>query len=88
MAEEFEIHCQKGDVVETVDLAESIVEVQTVQYPEAVGEIEDVLGEQVAVPVDDVAVGNPLRQQWLSALDVAHREFIDAREPCRIHKVG
>jgi len=49
----FEVHGEERDVVEPVDEAEPIVEVEAVEHPRPVVEAEHVLGEQIAVPVHD-----------------------------------
>ena len=58
--EPFQVHGQEGDVVEAVDVAQAVVELQAVQRPGPVVEAEDVVGDQVAVAVDDAAAGAPV----------------------------
>jgi hypothetical protein len=53
VAEVFEVHGQERRVVEPVDVPEVVVEVQAVQEAGSVVEAVDVVGEQVAVAVDD-----------------------------------
>jgi len=44
-AEPFQVHREEGHVVEHVDVAQVVVELQAVQHPRAVVEAEDVVGE-------------------------------------------
>ncbi len=76
-AEVLQVHRKEGSVVEHVAPAEPGVELHAVEDPGAVVEAEDVLGEQVAVPVDDPSFGDPVREQPVPALQVGHRLATD-----------
>ena len=65
--EPFEVHREEGDVGQHVAVAQQGVELQAVQDAGAVVEAEDVLGEQVAVPVADVPAVLALPEQILAA---------------------
>ena len=58
-AEPFQVHGQERGVVEPVDPAQPVVELQAVQDPRPVLQAEDVLGQQVPVPVHDAATADP-----------------------------
>ena len=58
-AQPFQIHRQERDVVEDVDVAQVVVEVEAVQHPRPVGEAEHVVGDQVAVSVHHPPVDAP-----------------------------
>ena len=66
-----EIHGEERDVGEHVAVAELVGEVEAVQHARAVGEAEDVVGEEVAVPVAHPAVCHPLLEEPGPALHVA-----------------
>ena len=68
-AEPLEVHGQEGDVVQHVDVAQPVVELEAVEHPGSVGEAEDVLGEEVPVPVDDRARGDPVGEQAAPAVE-------------------
>ena len=53
----FQVHGQDGGVVDAVDRPEVVVELEAVEDAGAVAQAEDVLGEQIAVSVTDVAIG-------------------------------
>ena len=77
-AEPFQVHGEEGGVVEAVDVAQPVVELQAVQHARAVVEAEDVVGEQVAVAVDDPF--GPVPQQWRTAVDERQDERLDGAE--------
>ena len=55
--EELQIHCQEGGVVDDVQMAQGIVELEAVQDLHlAVRQAEDVVCEQVAMAVDDASI--------------------------------
>lgn len=54
-----------------------VVELQAVQHPGAVVEAEDVLGEQVAVSVDDPALFDAHVEQRLAAGEVPADQLLD-----------
>ena len=58
-ADAFQVHGEHGGVVDAVDSAEVVVELQAVQDAWPVVEAEDVVGEQVAMPVADAARRQP-----------------------------
>ena len=62
-AEALEVHGQEADVVQHVAPAEPIVELEPVEDAGTVVEAEDVLRQQVAVPIDDAAPGDALLEQ-------------------------
>ena len=62
-----EVHRQEPDVIQHIAPAEPVVELEPVEDARTVVEAEDVLGEQVAVPVDDAAPSDALVQQRRSA---------------------
>ena len=66
-AEPFEVHGEERHVVEAVEVAELVVELQAVQGARAVVEAEDVVGDEVAVAVDDPPVGAPVGEQRTAA---------------------
>jgi len=53
--------------VDAVEEAQPVVELQAVQHPRPVAQQEHVLGDQVAVPVDDALPAYPSVQQRPSA---------------------
>ena len=61
--EPLQVHGQERGVVEPVQPAQPVIEVQAVQDPRPVVEAEDVIGEQVTVPVDDAAIPDPRIEQ-------------------------
>lgn len=82
-AQLFQVHGKEGGVVQAVDVAELIVELQAVQDAGTVLEAEDVLGEQVAVAVDHPPLLDAGVEQPLATGEVAARETLDLR-----HSVG
>ena len=52
-AEPLQIHGQEGGVVKPVHPAQPVIEVQAVKNPRPVIQAEDVIGEQIAMPIDD-----------------------------------
>ena len=58
-AQPFQVHRQERDVVEDVDVAQVVVEVEAVQHPRPVGEAEHVVGDQVAVSVHHPPIDVP-----------------------------
>ena len=61
--EPLQVHGQERGVVKPVQPAEPVIEVQAVQDPRPVIKAEDVVGEQVTVPVDDAAIPDPRIEQ-------------------------
>ncbi len=84
-----EVHDQAGDVVEAVEPAQPVVEVEAVEHPGSVVEAEDVVGEEIPVPVEDPVLGDPaLEQRFASreevagaALDLGHQAVIEDVTP-------
>ncbi|WP_245668345.1 hypothetical protein [Nocardia xishanensis] len=69
-------------------MTQPVVEVQAIEDTEAVGECEDVLGEQISVSIDDAPFGDPIVEQLDAAVYVPHREVVDpirqdGRDPAR-----
>lgn len=58
-----DVHGQEGGVVEDVQPAQPVVELQAVERSGPVVEAEDVVGDQIGVAVDDVPVGDPRGEQ-------------------------
>ncbi len=58
-------------------MTQPVVEVQAIQDPKAVGEGEDLLGQQIPVPFENAPFGDPVVEQWDSAVQVPHREVVD-----------
>ncbi len=54
---------RNADVVQHIAPAEPVVELEPVKDAWTVGETEDVLGEQVAVPIDDAAASDAFVEQ-------------------------
>ncbi len=76
-AELFQVHGEEGGVVQTVDVPQTVVELQAVQDAGSVVEAEDVLGEQVAVAVDHAPLLDPRIEQPLAPGEVAAHEPLD-----------
>ena len=75
-----EVHGEERDVGEDVAAAELVREVEAVQHTRAVGEAEDVVSQEVAVPVADPPVCHPLFEEPGPALHVARgacRYFVE-----------
>ena len=83
-----EVHGQEADVVQDITPSQPLVELEPVEDPGTVVEAEDVLGEQIAVPVHDAAAGDALVQQSGSPVQVAVRELGDPGDEGRIEGVG
>ncbi len=64
----FQVHGEEGGIVEAVDVAQPVVEIQTVEHAWAVVEAEDVVGEQVAVPVHHPPLFDAHVEQPFSAM--------------------
>ena len=61
--EPFQVHGQEGDVVERVEVAQRVVELQAVEHPRPVVQAEDVVRDQIAVTVDDATTGDSIDEQ-------------------------
>ena len=57
-AQEFKVHREECGVIDAVDVAKVIVELQAVEQRRPVRQTEDVVGKQIGVPVDDPAIGD------------------------------
>ncbi len=79
-AEPLEVHREERHVEQDVLEPVAVVELEAVEDPRPVGEAEDVLGQQVAVPVADHAGGDALVEEGLTAGEVPLREPPDLRE--------
>ena len=58
--QELEVHREERGVIDSVDVAQIVVELQAVKYRQSLRRTEDVVGQQVSVPVDDAALGDAL----------------------------
>ena len=63
-AQVLQVHGQEGDVGERVAQTQAVVELQAVEDPRPVVEQEDVVGQQVSVPVDRAARRDPSSKRW------------------------
>ena len=52
-AQELQVHREEGGVVDAVDVAKFVVELQAVEQRRFALPAEDIVGEQIAVAVDD-----------------------------------
>ena len=57
-AEELQVHGQERGVVDDVDVAQPVVELQTVQQGGTVGQAEDIVSQQIGVSIDDPGLGD------------------------------
>ena len=62
-AQELEIHREEGGVVDAVDVAKFVVELQAVEQRRLAPDPENVVGEQIAVAVDDASFLDAAREQ-------------------------
>ena len=72
-----DIHGEKRDVVENIEVAQAVVELDAVEHARVVWQAEHVLGDQVAVAVDGQAGLGTLGQQRPPAIDVPQRKSGD-----------
>lgn len=75
--QEFQVHGQEGGVVDPVEMTQLVVEFEAVQQCRAAFDEEDVVGEQVAVAVNDVVLVDPAREQMPPAGDVLRGKTFD-----------
>ncbi len=75
--EPFQVHRQERDVVEPVQSAQPVVELQAVEHPGTVVEAEDVTGQQVAVPVDDPPLGDAPVEQGRAPVEELQGALLD-----------
>ena len=75
--EPFQVHRQERDVVEGVDVAQVVVEVEAVQDARAVMEAEHVVGDQIAVSVHDPSVRASSREELAPSGHEPGRQPID-----------
>ena len=68
--ETLEVHGEERRVGDDVADAQGVVELEAVEEPRPVGEAEDVVGQQIAVPVAAPAVGDPLLEQRPSPVEI------------------
>ncbi len=96
-AQAFEVHGQEGHVRQHVPVPQPVVDLEAVQDPGTVVETEDVVGQEVAVPVASPALGDaPV--EGLAAGEVAARQthhlgrhlLVEgvADEPLHLRRVG
>jgi hypothetical protein len=83
-AEMLEVHDQEREVVDHVDVAELVVELDAVQHPWPVVEQEDVVGQQVAMAVADPSVRDPVVEEHLATRQEAIGEHQGPREHRRV----
>ena len=76
-AESFQVHGQERSVVEPVDPAQPVVELQAVKDPRPVMKAEDILGQQVPVPVHDAAAADPGIEQGCASGQEPPRKPLD-----------
>ena len=76
-AEPLEVHGQEGHVIQPVEPAQVVVELQAVKDAGAVVEAEDVVGEQVTVAVDHPAGCHPAIEQCLASRKELVGELFD-----------
>jgi len=81
-AELLQVHGEEGGVVEAVDVAQVVVELQAVQDTGVV-EAEDVLGEQIAVTVPHPTLLDPRVEQALAPCQIAAHQPFHLRHPVR-----
>jgi hypothetical protein len=76
-AEPLALEIEVGDLVEGIHHPQARIELQAVDDPDLVIE-PDVLGPQVAVPIDDAAAAYPCRQHGAAFGEEAPLQAIDA----------
>ena len=81
-AEPLAFEAEEGDLVKRIDGAEPRIELQAVDDPDRVAE-KDVLGTQVAVPVEDAAVPDPPGQPVAPLREEAALDGVDAPHQSR-----
>jgi len=72
-----QVHSQESGVIEPVEVAQPIVELQAVQHPRAIIRDEDVSSEQVAVAIDDAPGALPGGQQRRSPVEETYRPALE-----------
>jgi hypothetical protein len=84
-AQPVEVHGQEGDIRQRVPPAQPVLELDAVEHPGTVIEQEDVVRQQVAVPVERPALGDPALEQQAPAGQVAGRQSVDLQHLVQIH---
>ena len=85
-AEELQIHRQEGGVVDDVDVAKPVVELQAVQQHRPVRQAEDVVGQQVGVTVDDAPAGDTPGEEHGAAGDEVIHQSSDIGDGLRVQR--
>jgi hypothetical protein len=67
MSEALEIHCEERDVGCNVVEAKAVVELKAIENPRSIIEAVDVIGLKVPMSIADLTVGDPPREQSISA---------------------
>ncbi len=75
-----EIHCQAGDVVDAVEVAQGVVRVEAIEDTGSVRQAEDVVGDQVAVTVDDTVVRETMVEQRPAPREIGPHPGVDEKE--------
>ena len=83
-----EVHREEGDVAQHVAVPQPVVEGQAVEHPRAVGQAEDVVGEEVAVAVAHPALGDAPLQQGAPAPQVRPGQGARALDALAGHDLG
>ena len=84
----FEIHREEPDVEQHVTPTQPVVELQAIEDPGPVVQAEDVVGEQVAVPVDDPSPSDAVGQQSAPAVQIPVSELTDPCEHRAVERTG
>ena len=69
-AEPLEVHREERDVGEHVAVAQGVVELEAVEHARTVVEAEDVVGQEIAVPVADPSARDPVEQQCGTSAEI------------------
>src|SRR5690242_627633 len=77
-AQMLEVGGEERRIVEHVDPAQPVVEIEAIQRLRPAVEAEDIVGGEVAVPVHAAATLSPFAEQGSAALDVPDGQVADA----------
>ena len=78
--EAFEVHREEADVIQHISPPQPVVELEAIEHTRAVIEAVGVVGEEVAVAVDDATTCDAILQQRVASLDVPMGEDTDLVE--------
>ena len=78
-AEELQIHRKEGRVIDAVDVAKFVVELQAVEQRRFAANPENVVGEQIAVAVDDASFLDAAREKGFAARNEFGGKALDPR---------